>query len=100
MRAGRIARIAWTGLVAGLVTGACQPCPQGNRSIEQAVRVAASGDLPGARKLLDRAAVECPTSFPIFLDLAKKYRMLGDTQKAEEADWLSTAISQAAGLTK
>ncbi len=63
-----------------------QSCPQGARSIDQAMRVAANGDLVGARRLLERAAQECPTSFPIFADLAKKYRLLGDTQKADECE--------------
>ena len=33
-----------------------QSCPQGTRSIDQAMRVAGDGDLAGARRLLERAA--------------------------------------------
>ena len=69
-----------------------QSCTQGSRSIEQAMRVAGGGDLAGARRLLERAEKECPLSFPIIKDLATKYRLLGDPQKADECETMANRL--------
>ena len=78
-------------LIAGLVLGVepvhAQPCfSQAKRTVEQAVRVAGGGDLNGARRLLEQAERECPTSFPLFRELGRTYRMLGDSQKADQSE--------------
>lgn len=56
---------------------------QAKRTIDQAVRTAANGDLAGAHRLLERAEQECQTSFAVYLNLAEKYKLLGDTRNSE-----------------
>ncbi len=75
-----------------------QPCTsQAKRTIEQGVRVAGTGDLNGARHLFDHAAQECPTSFAVFRDLAKSYRMLGDAKKGDECETMANRLDPRSG---
>ena len=75
------------GVILALTPAQAQPCTiPAKRTIEQAVRVAATGDLTAARRLLEQAERECPTSFAVFRELGKTYRMLGDSKKAEHCE--------------
>jgi len=80
----RVLRVLIAGLSLTMGVAHGQSCEAlARRTIEQAVRVAGNGDLAGARRLLDRAEQECQTSFAVYLNLADKYKLLGDTQNAE-----------------
>jgi hypothetical protein len=86
-------RFMFAALALGLGVAHGQPClTQAKRTIEQAVRVAGAGDLTGARRLLDRAERECPTSFSVYRDLAKLYKDWGDVQNADRCEDMANRL--------
>jgi len=90
MRALKIAVLALALSLAPLSGQSC--VNQAKRSIDQAMRVAGSGDFAGARRLLQRAEDECPMSFVTYRELAKTYRLLGDSQKADACEAMANKL--------
>jgi len=78
-------RILIAVLALGLSVAQAQQCVNRARnSIDQAVRLAGTANFDDARRLLQQAERECPTSFVVYRELAKAYQVLGDSSKAQE----------------
>lgn len=89
----QVLKVTIVGLALSLGVAHAQTCDnQAKRSIDQAVRIAGAGDFAGARRLLERAEQECPTSFVMYRDLAKTYRLLGDNRKADETEAMANRL--------
>lgn len=71
---------------------------QARRSIEQAVRVAASSDVARAQRLLEQAERECPNSFVVYRELSKTYLLLGDNGRAASYAAMANRLDPRAAL--
>jgi hypothetical protein len=97
----RRAKILAAGFVLGLRIASGQPCvSQAMRTIEHAMRHAASGDVDGAHRLLQRAEAEYPISSAVFQKLAEAYELLGDGENAARAIGMAKRLDPRADLAR